>query len=603
MQPWVQASNQYVETIGREKFKARVLQWFELGPLPRPIHHEPRHSGHWRYLHRPPTAGNAVILKGLVWACAGWKDVEVTRSLSHLAQVCFHKVDYGARSVLVGNACIHSLSATSTDEAAAELARLNQVIKRLHVKKLIGKALDKIAELTGQTREDLEEATIPTYGLDSKGCLKQTFEDFTAECYVTGREGPRLLWRKADGSLQKSVPAEVKHKHAAQLKALKRTIQAIEKMRSAQRERIERLLHYDREWGIERWQERYLTHPLLANFGRRLIWSFHQNHQAAAGIWHDGKIVDYQDCPLDWLSAKTRVRLWHPLGKELEVVAGWRRWLETHLVTQPFKQAHREIYILTDAEKQTGLYSNRFAGHIIRQHQFAALAKQRGWILGMHGAWAFDDTRTPTLSLPKWDLAVQFWVFPPSDNGSLGIYRHLSTDQVRFSDLRGRRTRPLIEIPPLVFSEVMRDVDLFVGVCSIGNDPTWPNRNDVWHGYAFGDLSDSAKIRRNVIENLLPRLKIGNQCELIDKFLIVSGSLRTYKIHLGSGNILMEPNDQYLCIVPDLRTAVHKPADVFLPFEGDSTLSLILSKAFLLASDSKIKDQTIVRQILRQGSA
>src|SRR6516162_7129953 len=27
------------------------------------------------------------------------------------------------------------------------------------------------------------------------------------------------------------------------------------------------------------------------------------------------------------------------------------------------------------------------------------------------------------------------------------------------------------------------------------------------------------------------------------------------KIHLGSGNILMEPNDQYLCIVPDARRA------------------------------------------------
>ena len=33
-------------------------------------------------------------------------------------------------------------------------------------------------------------------------------------------------------------------------------------------------------------------------------------------------------------------------------------------------------------------------------------------------------------------------------------------------------------------------------------------------------------------------------------FLIVRGELRTYRIHLGSGNILMDPNSQYLCIVP-----------------------------------------------------
>ena len=70
---------------------------------------------------------------------------------------------------------------------------------------------------------------------------------------------------------------------------------------------------------------------------------------------------------------------------------------------------------------------------------------------------------------------------------------------------------------------------------------------------------------------------------------MVRGERRTYKIHLGSGNILMEPNDQYLCIVPDSRSKA-KQDDLFLPFEGDNTLSIILSKAMLLAEDGKIKD-------------
>ena len=57
----------------------------------------------------------------------------------------------------------------------------------------------------------------------------------------------------------------------------------------------------------------------------------------------------------------------------------------------------------------------------------------------------------------------------------------------------------------------------------------------------------------------------------------------------------MEPNDQYLCIVQDHSAG---PASkLFLPFEGDTTLSLILSKAFLLAEDTKITDPTILRQI------
>ena len=36
---------------------------------------------------------------------------------------------------------------------------------------------------------------------------------------------------------------------------------------------------------------------------------------------------------------------------------------------------------------------------------------------------------------------------------------------------------------------------------------------------------------------------------------------------------------------------------VFLPFEGDLTLVIIFSKAFLLANDTAIKGRTIMRQL------
>jgi hypothetical protein len=59
----------------------------------------------------------------------------------------------------------------------------------------------------------------------------------------------------------------------------------------------------------------------------------------------------------------------------------------------------------------------------------------------------------------------------------------------------------------------------------------------------------------------------------------------------------MEPNDQYLCIVPDGSAARDGKDNLFLPFEGDRMLSIILSKAFLLADDRKIKDPAITHQI------
>jgi hypothetical protein len=303
------------------------------------------------------------------------------------------------------------------------------------------------------------------------------------------------------------------------------------------------------------------------------------------------------------ISPESFVRLWHPIDSAPDAVLAWRSFLIEHEITQPFKQAYREVYILTDAERTTQTYSNRFAAHIIRQHQFQALCDARGWTYRLMGN--FDSHNIPTRYLPGHDISVEFWVDAAGggddhDLSPSGIFLHVATDQVRFCRGRGGAPIPLSELPPIVFSEIMRDVDLFVGVASVGNDPTWQDGGpdgrylDYWQTYSFGDLSETAKTRRAVLETLLPRLtKLRDKWSLEEKFLIIRGSLRTYKIHLGSGNILMEPNGQYLCIVPDRSPRSH----LFLPFDGDSTLSIILSKAMMLADDAKISDETIVRQI------
>lgn len=160
---------------------------------------------------------------------------------------------------------------------------------------------------------------------------------------------------------------------------------------------------------------------------------------------------------------------------------------------------------------------------------------------------------------------------------------------------------PLTEIPPLVLSEVLRDVDLFVGVASIGNDPTWQDGGpggrfrEYWTSYGFGELNQSAETRRLLLDRLVPRLAIADRCTLEGRFLHVKGDRHTYKIHLGSGNILRTPNDQYLCIVPKSNPSA--PQAGYLPYEGDRMLAVILSKAMMLADDTKITDPTILSQL------
>jgi hypothetical protein len=352
--------------------------------------------------------------------------------------------------------------------------------------------------------------------------------------------------------------------------------------------------------------------------------------RSGAGVLYEDRIVGRSGHALDWLDDSTIVELWHPMQEDPEEVLAWRDWLAELEIRQPFKQAHREVYLLTDAERTTRTYSNRFAAHVIKQHQFNALCAARGWKNKLR--LMVDDEYPPaTRELPAWGLRAEFWVEGLGDNygtdtTEAGTYLYLATDQVRFYNIdarenyahaggggyaagfrgRGAPTGPLAleEVPPLVLSEVMRDVDLFVGVASVGNDPNWADGGpegryrDYWTSYSFGALSQTAKTRRQVLQRLIPRLKIANRCRLEDRFLIVQGDVRTYKIHLGSGNILMEPNDQYLCIVPtSAPTTGNTGTKLFLPFEGDRTLAIILSKVLLLAEDKKIKDPTILHQI------
>src|SRR5205085_11350109 len=97
--------------------------------------------------------------------------------------------------------------------------------------------------------------------------------------------------------------------------------------------------------------------------------------------------------------------------------------------------------LLTDAERQTRLYSNRFASHIVRQHQFAALCRERGWQFNLMGQW--DSYNTPYVDLPEYNLRAEFTVeFPHDERTSAhAIYMLIATDRVQFVPMPGKSER------------------------------------------------------------------------------------------------------------------------------------------------------------------
>lgn len=545
---------------------------------------------------------HADLLRGLVWCTSLVNDERLTAAVGAAADACFHKIAWiGPRAPKIGNACLFALSQRTELKAVAELSRLKTRVKHASAKKQLGKSLDAAADRAGMSSEELEEIAVPTCDLTSVGTLVRQLGDVAARLEIGSDGKADISWQPAGKKAQASVPASIKDAFADDIKAIKKSAKEIEKLLPAQRTRLERLFLQQASWSFRDFRSRYLDHPLVGTLARRLVWHFEDAGRQADGIWSQDRMVAADDRPLEWLRDETRVTLWHPSAASAAEVLAWRNWLEAHEVRQPFKQAHREIYLLTDAERATAIYSNRFAAHILRQHQFAALCRERGWSYRLEGN--FDSANTPYLDLPRWELRVEFWVGGvATDMSQMGIYLYVSTDQVRFMRRGQFEPLPLTQVLPLLFSEVMRDVDLFVGVCSVGNDPNWHTGGpqgqfrEYWGAYAFGELSASGATRREVLQRIIPRLQIADRCSFLDRYLVVHGTLHTYKIHLGSGNILMSPNDQYLCIVPQ-RSLASASSRVFLPFDGDEMLSIILSKAMLLADDTKISDATIVRQL------
>lgn len=240
---------------------------------------------------------------------------------------------------------------------------------------------------------------------------------------------------------------------------------------------------------------------------------------------------------------------------------------------QPFRQIYRELYLLTDAERQESPVSRRYAGQQTQRQQATALLGQRGWVVTAEdgGASRTFHERGVTASVSMLDGA------------GVGLATSgLTLDGIVFhaaGDAWGQPL-PLADVPPLVFSEVMRDLDLVVSVAHRG-------------GVNPESSASTMEMRAALIREVCDTMGLAN-VRLQSSRALIQGALGEYSLHLGSGTVHLLPGGA-LCIVP-----VHEQhrGRLFLPFaDDDPKTAEIVSKTLLLARDREIKDPLILSQI------
>jgi hypothetical protein len=546
--------------------------------------------------------GNEAILRNVVWAGAALKDAGAIPHLRTLAEKAITVIggQFGQpRSKSVALACPGAIAEIAAPGSLTALQGLQRSVRHGSLLREINKAIDALANAQNVSRSELLETAVERHDLDGHGRREIPVGDWLAAVQVSGSGEVETTWIDPHGTVKASLPKPVKDANAAEAKEASTAVKAIRDTIAAERVRLDRIFTENRTWPLAEWRSRYLEHPITGTLARSLIWRFGTvvGMPGAEGSTATDARGEPRQIPDDAV-----VALWHPIEASDEDIRAWRERLMSERLGQPLKQAFRELYVVTPAELETRTYSNRFAGHVIRQVQARALMKGRGWT-PVAVAWWDDgiDVGVARRTLDAHGVRVEFFYDPITDiqPTTSDLYGYCTTDQVRFFRAGTDLAMDVADVPPVAFTEIMRDVDLFVGVTSIGADAQWLDRGErrfdlYWHTWGFGELGQPAKVRREVIAKLLPALKIADRSTLGERYLEVRGSLRSYKIHLGSGNILMSPSDRYLCIVAARHPSDHR---LFLPFEDDPMLSLILSKAFLLADDASIKDESIVRQI------
>ena len=383
------------------------------------------------------------------------------------------------------------------------------------------------------------------------------------EVYVQiNEEGKSEIKQIKDGKELNSMPAKLKkHPYIEELKAVHKKLKdQYTRSRIMLEQAMEDCTHFE-ENELRKLMQNPVIWPLLKH--RVFICN------GQTGFYTDGLLITVNAVCLP-LKPKDELRIAHPT--DLYTSGDWhayQKFLFDKSIRQPFKQVFRELYVPTPEEIEA-TQSRRYAGNQIQPQKTVAVLKGRRWVAdyedGLQKIYYKENIIATIYAMADW--------FSPADIEAPTL------EYVCFHSRKDYKLMKISEIPPVIFSEVMRDVDLAVSVAHAGSvDP---------------ETSHSTIEMRSVLVELTMPLFHFKNVTIKGSFAHIEGKLGKYNIHLGSGVIHQEGGAQ-IAVLP-----VHSQnrGRLFLPFvDEDPKTAEILTKIIFFAEDDKIKDPSILNQI------
>ncbi|WP_310602333.1 DUF4132 domain-containing protein [Anaerosporobacter sp.] len=323
-----------------------------------------------------------------------------------------------------------------------------------------------------------------------------------------------------------------------------------------------------------------LENPVVAPIIKKLVYVCKEEGSESAkgksiGFLENAGLRDYAG-KLHTLEDSASLYVAHPFDLyQAECWTEYQKCLFTanesgNRIKQPFKQVFRELYVKLpeEMEKRKSLL---FAGNQIQPKKAVACLKDRHWIAdyedGLQKVYYKGDIVARIYCLADW--------FSPADVEAPTLEWVEFSHRKTFADLK------IEEVPAIIYSEVMRDVDLAVSVAHVGGvDPETSH--------------STIEMRAAIVQFNLPLFGITN-VRIEGSHALIEGTRGEYSIHLGSG-MVHKIGAAQINVLP-----VHSQqrGKLFLPFvDEDPKTAEIMSKIVLFARDEKIKDPSILSQIV-----
>lgn len=514
---------------------------------------------------------SSLIARSATWALGERPAAEVAEIL--IATVLAWSRS-GAGSPAIGFAAIWSLAQPGDDASLRRLLELRGRIRHRNLAARLDAAIARLAEARRVTPAAVADQLVDAHGLDERRSRRWHAAGQTVELLID-----------SSGRIARQGNVAFFRKRAADWKEISCAEKAIRTTLAVQRARLEAAMIDGRRWTRAAWEATFARHPVLSSISSRLVW-------AAGGDLRLGEPPEGEEIGLP-----------HPLTLAAAGLAALQREVVKGSVVQPFKQVFRETYTLLPAEIEAGGESHRFAGFPVPLKMIYALAKNRGWS-GPLGQSGFEGAGSGTRLFPAHGMRAH--LTHSFFGEQIGLIEELyferpeppgakRPDWVRVS---------LIDVPDVVFSEAVRDLDLMVSVSVIGTEEQWRewetmraaaavNWADLPAAY-FELLKAAAQKRAVLVRELLGVMGLSDRVEVSGEWARVSGQRAHYEVHLGSGLVFLEADrSHWLRIRP--RPAAKQ---TYLPFEEDDPMTAeVISKLLLLANDSEIADRAISDQI------